>query len=81
MDKIVENKKPEETSLEKLKAQYERLKNLQEVSNSIISILSIDELFPSICRQASALFSANGCILWILEGTNLQIKAFTACRK
>lgn len=76
MDKIVENKKLEEISLEKLKAQYERLKNVQEVCNSIISILSIDELFPYICRQASVLFNANGCILWILEGTNLQIKAF-----
>ncbi len=76
MDKIVENKKPEEMALEKLKAQYERLKNLQEASNSILSILGISELFPSICRQASVLFNANGCILWILEGTNLQIKAF-----
>jgi len=58
-----------------LKTQLDELKAIHEVGKAITSILSIDKLLPYICEEVSKLFHAKGCILRLLEGDNLQIKA------
>jgi len=57
------------------KTQLDQLKIIHEISKAITSILNIDQLLPFICEEVSKLFHAKGCILRLLEGNNLQIKA------
>jgi len=57
------------------KMQVEELKTIHEITKAITSILSMDKLLPYICEEVSKLFRAKGCILRLLEGDNLQIKA------
>jgi PAS domain S-box-containing protein len=57
------------------KIQLDELKAIHEVGKAITSILSIDKLLPYICQEVSNLFKAKGCILRLLEGDKLQIKA------
>ncbi len=74
MAEVIENKKNLDLYTS-LKLQYEKLKSILEISKAITSILSIDKLLPHICQEVSKLFQAKGCVLRLLEGTNLQIKA------
>jgi PAS domain S-box-containing protein len=55
--------------------QLEELKTLHEVTKAITSILSMDKLLPYICEEVTKLFNARGCLLRLLEGDILQIKA------
>jgi PAS domain S-box-containing protein len=57
------------------KIQLDELKTIHEVGKAITSILSLDKLLPYICEEVSNLFNARGCILRLLEGDKLQIKA------
>jgi PAS domain S-box-containing protein len=58
-----------------VKTQLDELKVIHEIGKAITSILNIDELLPYICREVSKVFNVRGCILRLLEGENLQIKA------
>ncbi len=58
-----------------VKTQLDELKVIHEIGKAITSILNIDELLPYICKEVSKLFNVKGCILRLLEGENLQIKA------
>ncbi|MEW6599676.1 MAG: GAF domain-containing protein [Nitrospirota bacterium] len=58
-----------------VKAQLDELKVIHEIGKAISSILNIDELLPYICREVSKVFNVTGCILRLIEGNNLQIKA------
>ncbi|MBI4848163.1 MAG: GAF domain-containing protein [Nitrospirae bacterium] len=58
-----------------VKSQLDELKVIHEVGKAITSILNIDELLPYICEEISKVFNVTGCILRLLEGENLQIKA------
>lgn len=58
-----------------VKTQLDELKIIHEIGKSITSILNIDQLLPYICEEVSKLFNARGCILRLLEGEELQIKA------
>ncbi|MBI5056183.1 MAG: GAF domain-containing protein [Nitrospirae bacterium] len=58
-----------------VKSQLDELKVIHEVGKAITSILNIDELLPYICEEVSKVFNVTGCILRLLEGENLQIKA------
>lgn len=60
---------------ENVKTQFDELTVIHEISKAITSILNIDELLPYICREVSNLFSAKGCIIRLLEGETLNIKA------
>ncbi|RJQ24059.1 MAG: PAS domain S-box protein [Nitrospiraceae bacterium] len=58
-----------------VKAQFDKLKVIHEIGKAITSILNIDELLPYICEEVSKVFNVTGCILRLLEGENLLIKA------
>lgn len=58
-----------------VKSQLDELKVIHEVGKAITSILNIDELLPYICEEVSQVFHVTGCILRLLEGEMLQIKA------
>jgi len=58
-----------------VKAQLDELKVIHEIGKAISSILNIDDLLPYICREVSKVFNVTGCILRLIEGSNLQIKA------
>ncbi len=58
-----------------VKAQLDELKVIHEIGKAITSILSIDDLLPYICKEVSKAFNTRGCILRLLEGETLQIKA------
>lgn len=58
-----------------VKAQLDELKVIHEIGKAIASILDIDNLLPYICEEVSKVFNVTGCILRLLEGNNLQIKA------
>ncbi|MDH4029149.1 MAG: GAF domain-containing protein, partial [Nitrospirota bacterium] len=59
-----------------VKTQLDELKVIHEISKAITSILSIDDLLPHICEEVSKVFNVRGCVLRLLEGENLQIRAF-----
>jgi PAS domain S-box-containing protein len=59
-----------------VKSQLDELKVIHEIGKAITSILNIDELLPYICREVSKAFNVMGCILRLLEGDHLQIKAY-----
>ncbi len=58
-----------------VKTQLDELKSIHEIGNAVTSILNMDDLLPFICNEVSKLFNATGCILRLLEGDNLPIKA------
>lgn len=58
-----------------VKTQLDELKVIHEIGKAITSILNIDELLPYICREVSKVFNVRGCILRLIEGDTLQIKA------
>lgn len=58
-----------------VKSQLDELKVIHEVGKAITSILNIDQLLPYICEEVSKVFHVTGCILRLLEGETLQIKA------
>lgn len=58
-----------------VKTQLDELHIIHEIGKALTSILTMDELLPYICREVSHLFNARGCILRLLEGDNLPIKA------
>jgi PAS domain S-box-containing protein len=58
-----------------VKAQLDELKVIHEIGKAISSILNIDVLLPYICEEVSKVFNVTGCILRLIEGSNLQIKA------
>jgi PAS domain S-box-containing protein len=58
-----------------VKTQLDELKVIHEIGKAITSILDIDELLPYICKEVSRVFNVTGCILRLIEGENLQIKA------
>ena len=58
-----------------VKAQLDELKVIHEIGKAISSILNIDDLLPYICKEVSKVFNVTGCILRLIEGNNLQIKA------
>jgi PAS domain S-box-containing protein len=58
-----------------VKSQLDELKIIHEIGKAITSILNIDELLPYICEQVSKFYNVTGCILRLLEGDTLNIKA------
>lgn len=58
-----------------VKTQLDELKVIHEIGKAITSILNIDELLPYICREVSKVYNVRGCILRLLEGEKLLIKA------
>ncbi len=58
-----------------VKSQLDEIQIIHEIGKAITSILSMDKLLPYICEEVSKLFNARGCILRLLEGKKLQIKA------
>ncbi|GBD95433.1 MAG TPA: PAS domain S-box protein [Nitrospirae bacterium] len=58
-----------------VKTQLDELKVIHEIGKAITSILNIDDLLPHICKEVSKVFNVTGCILRLIEGENLQIKA------
>jgi PAS domain S-box-containing protein len=58
-----------------VKTQLDELKVIHEIGKAITSILNMDELLPYICKEVSKVFNVTGCILRLIEGENLQIKA------
>ncbi len=59
-----------------VKTQLDELKVIHETVKAITSILNIDRLLPHICEEVSKVFNVKGCVLRLLEGDSLQIKAF-----
>ena len=58
-----------------VKTQLDELKVIYEIGKAITSILNIDELLPYICEEVSKVFNVRVCVLRLIEGKNLQIKA------
>ncbi|UCD34043.1 MAG: GAF domain-containing protein [Nitrospiraceae bacterium] len=58
-----------------VKNQLDELKVIHEIGKAITSILNIDDLLPYICREVSKVFNVTGCILRLVEGRSLVIKA------
>ena len=58
-----------------VKSQLDELKVIHEISKAITSILNLDELLPYICREVSRVFHVTGCVLRLVEGEMLHIKA------
>ncbi len=58
-----------------VKTQLDELQVIHEIGKAITSILNIDDLLPYICREVSKVFNVTGCILRLVEGNNLVIKA------
>ena len=59
-----------------VKAQLDELKVIHEIGKAITSILNIDALLPHICEEVSKVFNVRGCILRLIEGENLLVKAY-----
>ncbi|MBI4844736.1 MAG: PAS domain S-box protein [Nitrospirae bacterium] len=59
----------------RVKGELDELKSIHEVGKAITSILDIDDLLPFICKEVTATFRSTGCILRLIEGENLNIKA------
>lgn len=59
-----------------VKTQLDELKVIHEIGKAITSILNIDELLPYICEEVSKVYKVTGCILRLIEGNSLQIKAY-----
>jgi PAS domain S-box-containing protein len=57
------------------KTQLNALTSIHDIGNAITSILDMDDLLPFICKEVSELFNARRCILRLLEGDMLTIKA------
>jgi transcriptional regulator with GAF, ATPase, and Fis domain len=55
--------------------QLDGLKVIHEVGKAITSILNIDDLLPYICEEVSKVFNVTGCVLRLIEGETLQIRA------
>ncbi len=58
-----------------VKEQLDELKVIHEIGKAITSILNIDDLLPHICEEVSKVFNVRGCILRLIEGETLQVKA------
>ncbi|MEN8263986.1 MAG: GAF domain-containing protein [Nitrospirota bacterium] len=58
-----------------VKTQLDELKVIHEIGKAITSILNIDDLLPYICKEVSKVFNVRGCVLRLLDGESLQIKA------
>ena len=58
-----------------VKAQLDELKVIHEIGKAITSILNIDDLLPHICEEVSKVFNVRGCILRLIEGETLLVKA------
>ncbi|RJQ45174.1 MAG: PAS domain S-box protein [Nitrospiraceae bacterium] len=58
-----------------VKSQLDELKVIHEVGKAITSILNIDDLLPYICKEVSKVFHVTGCILRLIEGDMLLIRA------
>jgi PAS domain S-box-containing protein len=58
-----------------VKKQLDELKTIHEITKAITSILDIDKLLPFICEEVSKLFNVKGCIIRLIEGKDLVIKA------
>jgi len=58
-----------------VKTQLDELKVIHEIGKAITSILTIDDLLPHICEEVSKVFNVQGCVLRLIEGENLQIRA------
>lgn len=58
-----------------VKSQLDELKVIHEVGKAITSILNIDKLLPYICKEVSKVFNVTGCILRLIEGNMLLIRA------
>ncbi len=58
-----------------VKNQLDELRSIHEITKAITSILEIDNLLPFICEEVSKLFNVRGCIIRLIEGETLVIKA------
>ncbi len=58
-----------------VKSQLDELRVIHEIGQAVTSILNIDELLPYICEEVSKAFNVSGCILRLVEGENLKVKA------
>jgi len=58
-----------------VKSQLDELRVIHEIGQAVTSILNIDELLPYICEEVSKVFNVTGCILRLIEGENLKVKA------
>lgn len=58
-----------------VKTQLDELKVIHEIGKAITSILDVEELLPNICEEVSKVFNVIGCVLRLIEGDTLQIKA------
>jgi PAS domain S-box-containing protein len=61
---------------ESVKSQLDELKVIHEIGKAITSILNIDDLLPYICKEVSKVFNVRGCILRLIEGESLLVKAY-----
>ncbi len=59
-----------------VKSQLDELKVIHEIGKAITSILNIDDLLPYICKEVSKVFNVRGCILRLIEGETLLVKAY-----
>ncbi len=58
-----------------VKTRLDELKTIHEIGQATTSILSMSDLLPYICEEVSKLFHVRGCILRLIEGNDVQIKA------
>lgn len=58
-----------------VKSQLDELRIIHEIGKAITSILNIDHLLPYICEHVSKFFHVTECVLRLIEGDRLQIKA------
>lgn len=58
-----------------VKDKLDELKIIHEITKAITSILNIDKLLPYICEEVSRLFNVRGCIIRLIEGEKVVIKA------
>ncbi len=59
-----------------VKSQLDELRVIHEIGQAVTSILNIDELLPYICQEVSKVFNVTGCILRLIEGDILKVKAY-----
>jgi PAS domain S-box-containing protein len=57
------------------KSQLQKLRAMYELAKAITSTLDLDELLRKMAEEATVLLNARGCIIRLLEGDNLVIKA------
>ena len=58
-----------------VKSQLDELRVIHDIGQAVTSILNIDELLPYICKEVSKVFHVTGCILRLMEGETLKVKA------